>query len=87
MSNAMTATPPIVERLTSSNARDGVSTEIIQTVASVRTTVISHAENAASGMSGRCTGSNMRDGKSIQPTSRKVSAPNAPKCLKPHARR
>lgn len=62
-SNAMTATSPTVERRTNWKPRDGTSTEIIHATASVRTTVISHAANAASGMSDRCTGSNTRDGR------------------------
>lgn len=44
-------------------AADGTSTEIIHATASVRTTAISHAANAASGTSDRCTGSNTRDGR------------------------
>ena len=62
-SNAMTATSPTVERRTSWKPRDGISTVTIRMTASVRTTVISHAANAASGMSDLCTGSNMRDGR------------------------
>lgn len=62
-SNAMTATSPTVERRTNWKPRDGTSTEIIHATASVRTTAISHAANAASGMSDRCTGSNTRDGR------------------------
>ena len=62
-SNAMTATSPTVERRTNWKPMGGTSTEIIHATASVRTTAISHAANAASGMSDRCTGSNTRDGR------------------------
>ena len=51
--------------------------EIIHATASVRTTVISHAANAASGMSDRCIGSNTMDGRSTQTISRRASARNA----------
>lgn len=61
-SNAMTATSPTLAHRTSWKPRDGTSTEIIHATASVRTTAISHAANAASGMSDLCTGSNTRDG-------------------------
>ena len=62
-SNAMTATSPTLAHRTSWKPRDGTSTEIIHATASVRTTAISHAANAASGMSDLCTGSNTRDGR------------------------